>query len=98
MITWRATIMPDSIPVSPSETQNRLKWQMFALSFTALFLEMMVIRWVPSIVQFVAYYANIMLLSSFLGLGVGAMAAEREWKLFKWFPVLLALEVIILLL
>jgi hypothetical protein len=90
--------MPDPIPASPNETQTSLKWQMFALSFTALFLEMMVIRWVPSIVQFVAYYANIMLLSSFLGLGVGAMAAERKWKLFRWFPVLLALEVVVLLL
>ncbi len=42
------------------------KWQMFLLSFTALFLELMVIRWVPSVVRLVAYYANLMLLSSFL--------------------------------
>jgi hypothetical protein len=52
--------------------------EMFALSFTALFLEMMVIRWVPSVVHLVAYYANLMLLSSFLGLGAGAMAAGRR--------------------
>ena len=49
-----------------------MKAEMFALSFTALFLEMMVIRWVPSVVHLVAYYANLMLLSSFLGLGAGA--------------------------
>lgn len=66
------------------------KWQMFILSFTALFLELMVIRWVPSVVRLVAYYANLMLLSSFLGLGVGAMAAGRKWRLFSWFPLLLA--------
>ena len=46
---------------------------MFALSFTALFLELMVIRWVPSVVRLVAYYANLMLLSSFLGLGVSLL-------------------------
>jgi hypothetical protein len=63
---------------------------MFGLSFTALFLELMVIRWVPSVVTLVAYYANLMLLSSFLGLGVGALAAERKTKLFSWFPVFLA--------
>jgi hypothetical protein len=63
-----------------------LKWQMFALSFTALFLEMMVIRWVPSVVHLVAYYANLMLLSSFLGLGIGAMAGNRNLDLFRWFP------------
>jgi hypothetical protein len=66
------------------------RWQMFILSFTALFLELMVIRWVPSVVRLVAYYANLMLLSSFLGLGVGAMAAGRKWRLFGWFPLLLA--------
>jgi hypothetical protein len=77
---------------------GRLKWEMFALSFTALFLEMMVIRWVPSVVHLVAYYANLMLLSSFLGLGVGAMAAGRRWNLLGWFPAILACDIGMLLL
>ncbi|HXN34626.1 MAG TPA: hypothetical protein VN877_00550 [Opitutaceae bacterium] len=62
---------------TPAE-MRRMKWEMFALSFTALFLEMMVIRWVPSVVRLVAYYANLMLLSSFLGLGAGALASARN--------------------
>ncbi len=70
---------------------------MFALSFTALFLEMMVIRWVPSVVHLVAYYANLMLLSSFLGLGAGAMAGGRRWNLFGWFPLFLACDLLMLL-
>src|SRR3954470_9834453 len=74
------------------------KWQMFVLSFTALFLELMVIRWVPSVVRLVAYYANLMLLSSFLGLGVGAIASARKWRLFAWFPLLLAVYIGVLLL
>ncbi len=78
--------------MSPSE-RIPLKWQMFVLSFTALFLELMVIRWVPSVVRLVAYYANLMLLSSFLGLGAGAMAAGRKWRLFGWFPALLAVYI-----
>jgi hypothetical protein len=77
--------------------ESRAGWQMFALSFTALFLEMMVIRWVPSVVHLVAYYANLMLLSSFLGLGAGAMAAGRKWNLFGWFPAFLALDIGMLL-
>jgi hypothetical protein len=83
--------------MSPPE-KIPLKWQMFLLSFTALFLELMVIRWVPSVVRLVAYYANLMLLSSFLGLGIGAMASGRKWRLFDWFPVLLAVEIGVLLL
>ena len=84
--------------MTPPENPGRMRWEMFALSFTALFLEMMVIRWVPSVVHLVAYYANLMLLSSFLGLGAGAMAASRKWNLFGWFPVLLACQIGTLLL
>src|SRR5580700_6256942 len=85
--------------MSPSSSdRSGMRWEMFALSFTALFLEMMVIRWVPSVVHLVAYYANLMLLSSFLGLGAGAMAAGRRWNLFGWFPVFLACDIGMLLL
>jgi hypothetical protein len=82
----------------PRAEETRQKLEMFALSFTALFLEMMVIRWVPSVVHLVAYYANLMLLSSFLGLGAGAICAGRKWRLFGWFPVFLALDIGMLLL
>src|ERR1700678_2551857 len=75
-----------------------LKWQLFSLSFVGLFLEMMLIRWVPSVVHLVAYYANLMLLSSFLGLGVGALSGEKRWKLFNAFPAFLALDILLLLL
>src|SRR5262245_4076879 len=59
----------------------------------ALFLELMIIRWSPSVVRLIAYYANLMLISSFLGLGVGAMLAARGRDLLSWFPFLLALEI-----
>ena len=68
--------------------------QLFLASFLALFLELLLIRWVPSLVRAVAYYGNLMLLSSFLGLGCGALLAERGARLDRWFPVaLLALVV-----
>ncbi len=72
--------------------------RMFALSFTALFLELMVIRWVPSVVHLIAFYANLMLLSSFLGLGVGAMAGKSKRQLIGLFPTFLALDIAILVL
>ena len=71
--------------------------QLFALSFCALFLELMLIRWVPAVVRMVAYYANLMLISSFLGLGVGALLARRRRDLFPWFPLLLLVFVAVLL-
>jgi hypothetical protein len=44
----------------------------------------------------VAYYANLMLISSFLGIGLGAMLGERGGRLVQWFPGLLATDVLFL--
>lgn len=66
--------------------------RLFAFSFTALFLELMMIRWTPAVVDFVAYYSNLMLISSFLGLGLGAMLARRKFRLIAFFPAVLALN------
>lgn len=70
--------------------------RLFALSFLSLFLELMVIRWVPGSIRLVAYYANLMLISSFLGIGLGAMLAGRQRNLIRWFPSLLAADVLFL--
>jgi Spermine/spermidine synthase domain len=75
---------------------RRAALRLFALSFLSLFLELMVIRWVPASVRLVAYYANLMLISSFLGIGLGAMLAERRLNLVRWFPVILVADVLFL--
>ncbi len=81
-----------------NDSARRLRWELFVLSFTALFLELTVIRWVPSVVHLVAYYANLMLLSSFLGLGLGALAVHARWRAFRWFPAILGGNILVLLL
>lgn len=65
--------------------------RLFGLSFTALFLELMMIRWTPAVVHFLAYYGNLMLISSFLGLGLGAMLAGRKVRIIGFFPAVLLL-------
>jgi len=77
----------------PYSPLGRTQLRLFALSFLSLFLELTIIRWVPGSVRLVAYYSNLMLISSFLGLGLGAMLAEREKELIRWFPTLLAADV-----
>ena len=62
-------------------------WRLFALSFVALFLELLLIRWAPSVVRLVAYYANLLLISSFLGLGWGALTARRRARPVGVVPV-----------
>ena len=48
-------------------------------------------------VRLIAYYANLMLISSFLGLGVGAIISKTRKSLFGWFPALLLINVLFLL-
>jgi hypothetical protein len=68
--------------------------QLFLISFITLFLELMIIRWIPSNVRLVAYYANLMLISSFLGIGLGALLKRFDLKLFRWFPLMLLVYVV----
>jgi hypothetical protein len=80
-----------------SDTTDHPGLKLFLVSFLSLFLELMLIRWVPSIFKLVTYYANLLLISSFLGLGLGALwSTRREW-IFRLFPVLLGIFAVLLL-
>lgn len=61
------------------------------MSFLALYYELVVIRWLASEVRVFAYFKNLPLLASFLGLGVGCALAGRRPRLAGWFPLLLGL-------
>ena len=79
------------------EVRRQRGLELFSLSFLALFLELMVIRWEPAVVRLIAYYANLMLISSFLGLGVGAIVGKTRKSIFGWLPALLLINVVWLL-
>jgi hypothetical protein len=83
-------------PATDSDAR-RSGLELFCLSFLALFLELMMIRWAPAVVRLIAYYANLMLISSFLGLGVGAIVGKKRKSLFVWLPALLLINVVWLL-
>ena len=51
--------------------------RIFLLSFGLLFFELLCIRWIPSYVKYLAYFTNFILLASFLGMGLGILAARR---------------------
>lgn len=53
-------------------------------SFIVLFQELALIRWIPSQVRVIAYFPNVVLISSFLGLGVGCLLASRRSVLWTW--------------
>jgi spermidine synthase len=61
------------------------------LSFLMLFVELAVIRWTGANVVYLAYFSNLVLLGSFLGIGLGFLWAGRGGRsLFPYAPVVLA--------
>src|SRR5262249_18405562 len=62
----------------------RAKASLFLISFLILFFELACIRWFGSIVPFLAYFTNLILLASFLGMSVGCLAASRKTELMPF--------------
>lgn len=65
--------------------------QILAVSFIALYQELTLIRWLPAQVRVLAYFPNLILISAFLGLGVGCLRAGRRSLMWTWPFSLLAL-------
>lgn len=64
------------------------------LSFLMLFLELALIRWLGSIVVYLSYFSNFVLLGSFLGIGLGFLRAGARVDLSRYAPVALAAMVL----
>jgi MFS family permease len=62
---------------------------LFVASFLALFLELMLIRWVPAYERVLAYFTNFVLIAAFMGLGLGVMMAGRRRRWISWQALLL---------
>jgi hypothetical protein len=59
-------------------------------SATLLFVELLLIRWIPANVKYIGYFSNFILMSSFLGIGVGILLGRRGVQLpLSPFPLLL---------
>src|SRR6266699_859273 len=70
-------------------TRDRV--ELFLASFLMLFVELVLIRWAGAYVVYLSYFANFILLCSFLGIGIGFLRARKRPDLFRFAPVVLAL-------
>ena len=52
--------------------------ELVLVSFIVLFQELALIRWIPTQVRVAAYFPNLVLISAFLGLGIGCLRAGRR--------------------
>ena len=75
--------MPQTTPpLSPANDSPRLgrinlSWTLFLVSVLGLFLELMLIRWIGTEVRIFAYLQNTVLVTCFLGLGMGALTCRK---------------------
>ena len=77
-------------PSGPLGASGRL----FLCGLATLYWELLLIRWMGSMVRVVAYYASFVLTAAFLGLGAGALLAARGGvRLRRLTPVALAIAV-----
>jgi hypothetical protein len=91
--TDTTTADDDPIEVVSSGPEKGDRLRLVALSFLMLFLELALIRWSGSNNIHLAYLTNFVLLSSFLGIGIGFLRVGKQPDLFRWTPVALAVFV-----
>lgn len=85
-------MITDTNTLSPASLRIRL----IVLTFLMLFVELALIRWLGGNVLYLSYFSNIVLLGSFLGIGLGFLWAARfEFPLLRFMPV--ALTALVLL-
>jgi hypothetical protein len=62
---------------------------LFLISFLILFFELACIRWFGSMVVFLTFFTNIVLLATFLGMSVGCLTASGRRDFTRWVTPLL---------
>lgn len=73
------------------------KLQLILVSFLSLFLELCLIRWFPAHIFSIAFFSNVVLIASFLGLGLGFLLSHYKRDFFIFFPYVLAGSVALVL-
>ncbi len=73
-----------------------LRARLVLAAFLMLFVELALIRWLGANVLYLAYFSNVVLLGSFLGIGLGFLWTSRtETGLYRFAPLGLTLLVVV---
>jgi spermidine synthase len=64
-----------------SKPDANVNWHLFWVSFAALYVEIMMIRWIGTEVRVFAFFQNLALIACFLGFGLGCYWSSRHKSL-----------------
>ncbi len=86
---------PVILPPVPALARPAVR--LFLTSATILFVELLVIRWVPANVVYVGYFSNFLLMASFLGIGAGILFGRdpRRVPISPFGPLLFAVVLLV---
>ena len=74
-LTARRAAAFDAAPLVPFLARNGIR--LLLTSATILFVELMLIRWVPANVRYIGFFSNFLLIASFLGIGLGILLGRN---------------------
>jgi len=79
---WRRTRTCGAITDHPWEGIRlgllaRNEVRLFLTSLAILFVELMLIRWIPANVKYIGFFSNFLLIASFLGIGLGILLGRK---------------------
>src|SRR4029079_15520411 len=61
----------------PVPALARPELRLLLTSFVLLFVELLLIRWIPANVKYIGFFSNFVLMASFLGIGLGILLGRR---------------------
>jgi len=70
--------------------------RLFLTSAVLLFVELLLIRWIPANVRYIGFFSNFVLIGSFLGIGLGILGGRRSSRAAA-VPIALPLLLVVLL-
>jgi spermidine synthase len=77
----------------PAKTSNA--WRLLLVSSAALYLEIVLIRWIGTEVRIFAFFQNLSLIACFLGFGLGCFNSKQRGSLLPSLGAITALVVIV---
>jgi hypothetical protein len=84
-------------PLAPFAPLSGAPVRLLLTSATLLFVELLLIRWIPANVRYIGFFSNFLLMASFLGIGLGILLGRRGVRLtISPFPVLLLFTVLLI--
>lgn len=81
----------------PATAPGGMAAKLFLISVLALYLELLLIRWIGTEIRIFAYLQNTVLVVCFFGLGIGLFTADRAVEYWKGARALLLLAVLLLI-